>query len=106
MPPRFRRSPRLPRCDPSEHYDDPLDLDNPTVPKTQSSIPPLPLTVTGLSDEDDARRHLALKLDPEILFCPNCETYMGQQPYRWCPQCWDTLQLVGTPPRRKKVNVR
>lgn len=55
---------------------------------------------TGLNDEDDARRLLAIKFNSR--FCPNCETYYDEGVGAFCPACFDTLLAVGSPPRRRK----
>lgn len=83
---------------------DPLGLDDPPLPK--EAYAPAALTITGLSDEEDAARHLALRFNPDLRFCPNCETVMVPQPYNWCPYCGDHCREVGTKPRIKKVPAR
>lgn len=76
---------------------------------------------TGLSDEDDAPRHMRLQFDPAVGFCRNCE---GTFAMKWavyhdeitheeegreiqatsCPRCGEHEYLVrpGTKPRRRK----
>lgn len=110
MPPRFRRSPRLPRCDPPEHYDDPLGTDACAPPSSLDDYTAEPVPViTGLSDEEDALRHLRHKFEPGLGFCRNCEgTYKCEMDNNvvlttWCPACQrlginEFLCLPGTPP--------
>lgn len=65
-------------------------------------IPPVPVP-TGLSEEEDAQRYLALRFNPDLKFCPNCEVVVdGNLTGFYCHTCTDTLQEVGTAPRRKK----
>lgn len=77
--------------------------------------PPIVEEPTGLSDEEDAVRHLRRKFDDLVGFCPNCESYYAM-PNRdfadlnevifgtMCPICRDFLYRVGHPPLRRKYN--
>lgn len=59
--------------------------------------------VTGLSDEEDAQRHLALRFNPDLRFCPNCETVIDSKLTGfYCPRCSETLQTVGSRARHRK----
>lgn len=59
--------------------------------------------VTGLSDEEDAQALIARRFDPDLRFCPNCEIYLNSHLTGFfCPTCHDTLQMPGTPARRRK----
>jgi len=93
-----------------DRYDDPLGLDRPAPKDDPICAPQVPAVVTGLSDEDDAARYLALRFNPDLRFCPNCETYHGAAREgmhdHWCSYCGDTLRPVGTRPRIKKVAQR
>lgn len=91
-----------------ESYDDPLGLDNPLP---DAAYPPEPVVVTGLSDEEDAARHLALRFNRDLRFCPNCEaivdvTKMKDPHHHWCSYCGDTLRPLGTKPRIRKFDAR
>src|SRR5579859_353201 len=55
---------------------DPLELETPGISPTLTPAVVLPEPIpTGLSDEADAVRHLAQRLNPDLLFCTNCETH-------------------------------
>lgn len=105
-----KRSPT--RTDP-EKYDDPLEIDE-ILPGGKPIYAPQVAIVTGLSDEEDARRHVALRFNGSIKFCPNCETYTerdgdlpsAQNNYHWCDYCGDNLREVGTTPRTRKRGIR
>lgn len=59
-------------------------------------IAPVP---TGLSEEDDAARLIALEFNSSLLYCPNCEvSYENDR----CPRCLSRLQPQGTPPLSTK----
>lgn len=64
--------------------------------------------MTGLSDEDDAARYLALRFNPDLRFCPNCETVVDTSKVDrpWCIYCGDNLQPMGTKPRLRKFDMR
>jgi hypothetical protein len=107
----MRRKPqRVPNaCDP-ERYDDPLGLSEPLPEGAPAYAPAVPAVVTGLSDDEDARRYLALQFNQDLRFCTNCETYHGPHVENlhdwWCHYCGDNLRPVGTKPRTKKVPAR
>ena len=68
---------------------------------------PLPLP-TGLSDEEDAARHLALRFNRDLVYCPNCEWAMDKADAANdidlnCPRCWCIVGPVGTKPYRRKL---
>lgn len=93
-------------------YDDPLGIDE-ILPEGNPSYAPQAAIPTGLSDEEDARRHMALRFHPDMRFCPNCETYTirtgepsKENNYHWCHYCGDNLREVGSPPRKKKFVIR
>lgn len=98
---------------PDEPYDDPLGLDEPLMDELERSDAPIePLVATGLSDEDDAARNLALRFDPSAGFCRNCEGYYrcdvvdGVTMTTFCPRCAGfTLYVPGTPPLRARQKV-
>lgn len=106
--------PRSKRTDP-DRYADPLGLDDPLPEGKPGYAPSAALVVTGLSDEEDAARHLALRFNPAVKFCPNCETYVDQDKadpvnrdlhVHWCPYCGDNLREVGVAPRKRKFDAR
>lgn len=71
-------------------------------PGSWSSLLPEP-SPTGLSDEEDARRHLATRFDDELAYCTNCEiTVNAVAAGGHCHRCSDMLSPIGTPPRRRK----
>lgn len=77
---------------------DPLSLSE--AAEKVTSAEPVP---TGLADEEDAGRYLALRLNPDLLFCTNCEVHYerravevlaftehpgGRTGFRhYCPRC-------------------
>lgn len=65
--------------------DDPLELWSVEyVPPP--ALPQAPV-ITGLSDEEDARRHLLYRFG-SVLRCPNCETiYEVSSEDKWCDRC-------------------
>lgn len=92
-----------------DHYDDPLGLEAP--PKVTATVTPPTLPVpTGLTDEEDAARYMALRFNPNAMVCPNCEGIYDSSDYDssdhidHCPRCDERLQPLGTPPRRRKFN--
>jgi hypothetical protein len=97
----------VPRSKADETYSDPLGLDDPLPDDDPICAPQAPLVITGLSDEEDAGRHLALRFNPELRFCPNCETFHGPpvkgKHDHWCSYCGDNLRPMGTKPRTKKI---
>lgn len=100
------------RKEPQSH--EPINLDEcfQVLPEDVTRAEPI---VTGLSDEEDVGRHLALRFSPTLLFCPNCEIVVDHecdwllQPevatvIFFCPRCNARLAPMGTPPtptRRK-----
>lgn len=54
--------------------------------------------VTGLSDEEDAKRFLAKTFDPNMQFCANCEEYYNKPKLVYCPRCERGLSPPDTPP--------
>lgn len=53
--------------------------------------------ITGLSEEEDAQRHIAVRFNPDLLVCPNCEiTFDTTQVGDICPRCQLTLYPLGT----------
>lgn len=95
------------------HWDDqPFGLTMDGSPDPAREIVPMP---TGLTDEEDAPRHLRLQFDGAVGFCLNCE---GTYAMEWttyeddtretiatsCPRCgpYDWLVRPGTKPLRKK----
>lgn len=83
---------------------EPINLDEMfQVPPEWDDVPRPEPVVTGLSDEEDARRHLARRFNPDLKFCPNCEMIMdAKKTGFFCPHCRDTLAEIGTQPRRRK----
>lgn len=59
---------------------------------------------TGLSEEDDAARLLAIHFNSR--FCIHCETYNGPECGRFCPTCFFELRPVGTHPVHRKRKYR
>lgn len=60
---------------------------------------------TGLSEEEDAGRHLEIKFNRQVMFCTNCEGYYGgdmDEGDDICPVCDIWMHAVGTPPRGYK----
>lgn len=92
---RSRRRMRKP-CNP-DHYDDPMGLDDPAPP------PPVEITatVTGLSEEEDAARHIALRFNTNLRTCVNCEQVY--ESIFFCPRCEFKTMPLGSAPWRKKV---
>lgn len=89
----------------TEKYDDPLGLDDNTLP--EQTLPLAPVVLTGISEEEDAHRHVGLRLNPALMFCPNCEGYYDVEGFKnWCPYCGDTLRPVGAAPRSRKFSMR
>lgn len=108
----FPRKPRLPE---PTRYNNPLGLDelDELLPEGRPVYAPQVAIVTGLSDEEDARRYMALRFNGDIWFCPNCETYCErsgdpdtQNNFYWCNYCGDSLRAVGTKPRKRKFDAR
>lgn len=87
----------LPSPEP-DRYDDPLDLSNQVQPYTVPGEPIAPLP-TGISDEEDAQRYIALQLNPALMFCTNCEVNYESD---ICPRCLSQLQPPGTPPLKSR----
>lgn len=85
-------------------YDDPLGLDDPRPEKHS----PEPMMITGLSDEADASRHLAMRFNRDMMFCPNCEGLYDatKAQHDWCPYCGDLLKPIGTKARTRKFDMR
>jgi hypothetical protein len=99
-------------------YDDPLLLNSPEGVQIAEgahiaeygTTPVVPIP-TGLSDEEDAHRQLALQFG-DVLFCRNCEHYYERATalpdggkhvqIAHCPYCADLMFPVGTKPREKK----
>lgn len=105
----FRKRPRSPEqtWDPN----DPLELEfTAAVSATEQSdlSKAIPLVITGLSDEEDARRQIALHLDQSVMFCTNCESYWDKsgRDWHWCQYCGCNLREVGTPPTKRKILMR
>lgn len=74
--------------------------------KITQEVPPTVPLPTGLSNEEDAQRHLDLRFNPLLKYCPNCETPVasGEMIYGpWCAYCGDALRDMGTAPRKKKL---
>lgn len=67
-----------------------------TDPQPTNRALPQPI---GLSDEEDAHRHLALRFDS--MFCINCELHFSAE-HLWCNACSRTLRPYGTAPSRRK----
>lgn len=92
----FRKKPQSP--EPTK----PLDLDDlfHVTAEEPSDFRAEPI-VTGLSEEEDAQRHLALRFNENLVFCTNCEvTY---ELAGWgCVRCGQILAPKGTPPKRRK----
>lgn len=63
---------------------------------------------TGLSEEEDAQRHMALRFNPELVWCANCEVSYDKpalyDPDDWhsCPRCGGYLTDDGRAPLRRK----
>jgi hypothetical protein len=66
-------------------------------PNPHSRAVPFP---TGLSDEEDAHRHLAIRFN--AMFCTNCEAYYDAD-HEFCNACSMRLRPVGTPPMKRKI---
>lgn len=95
-----------PTADPPDHYDDPLATG--AMPDAAEAPEPIP---TGLSDEEDAQRHLALRFNHDLLFCINCEVHYERQVQVYpgehrCPRCTLRLWRAGTPPLGTKRKVK
>lgn len=96
---------------PSDEPTKPLNLDEAfgrkvsftDVPHRRGEIVPIP---TGLSDEDDAGRHLALQFDNEIWLCPNCEALWRNTTTHQCPYCGINLGPKDMRPDRRKRGLR
>lgn len=107
----FRRKPLSPGLTKQpDHYDDPLGVDE-ILPAGQPIYAPQVAIVTGLSDEEDARREIAKRFNPEMRFCRNCETYAERHSpdapnHFWCDYCGDILADVGAEPHRRKRVIR
>lgn len=92
-------------------YRDPLGLDDVFDPMAAGGqLVIAPLVVTGLSDEEDAARHLTLRFDRTIGFCRNCEGYYPCEMHgeiamtTWCPACKEYfLTEPGTKPLKRKT---
>lgn len=82
---------------------EPVDLDElfHVTAEEPTGYRPEPI-VTGLSDEEDAQRLLAMRFNEDLLFCTNCEVSYDKT-YWVCPRCDITLSPMGTPPHRRKV---
>lgn len=76
-----------------------VDLDTMFHGVLEAPTPPAAPVVTGLSDEEDALRHLAERFDPDLKFCTNCEVAYHSP---LCMRCFDMTSPMGTPPRKKK----
>jgi len=91
------------RPDPTTTVDltDAFDL---AVEEVTSVAPPVPAP-TGLSDEEDALRHMALRFNQTIEWCNNCEcaydTHTDSGLLQACPRCDDWLDKANNPRRRK-----
>ena len=96
----FRKKQRLPEQTSKPGYsDDPFCRDTVYLAEYRAEYQ-ANTTVVGLSDEADAKRYLALKFNPHLRVCTNCEiTYELEGR---CPICSDQLMPIGTPPRRRK----
>jgi hypothetical protein len=100
----------------NERYTDPLGLNEiPTGVAGDSSNRKSELIPTGLDDQEDAHRYMAMRFNPNLLFCPNCElcfehnlkgTFDSDMLYRapngevlriTCPLCGTWLDKPGTP---------
>lgn len=57
--------------------------------------------ITGLSEEEDAQRHLAVRFNPDLRVCVNCEIMVDVQ-VGFCPRCLFSLAPIGTSPLRRK----
>lgn len=105
-----KRSPT--RTDP-EKYDDPLGVDE-ILPEGEPGHAPQVAIVTGLSDEEDARREIEKHFNPALRFCRNCETYIERDTTDdleaatnfWCDYCGDILADVGSTPHLRKRGPR
>lgn len=80
-----------------DRYDDPLGLDDPAP---APAPPAITATVTGLNEEEDAARIIALRFNDQLRFCGSCEADYevehGRQgdPYN-CPRCGYWLNQPG-----------
>lgn len=84
---------------PDHSIDDPLGLLDPELSVGSFADPdPLPIP-TGLSDEDDAGRWLALKF--HAVMCWNCESVYEPDVGTFCPRCH--LHLLPVADAREKV---
>lgn len=88
-------------------YRDPLGLDDPVVEPGPTTTVQRPLTITGLSDEEDAARHMELHFDTSVRFCTNCEFYvevLTNAADALCPRCeMYLLWPAGTRPLHRKL---
>jgi hypothetical protein len=101
--------------DEKDQYTDPLGLNEKTpseTSKTSKAFEPIP---TGLDDQEDAHRYMAMRFNPNLLFCPNCElclehnlrgtfdsdmlyhTPTGDVLRMTCPSCDTWLDKPGSP---------
>src|ERR1700678_396752 len=94
-----------------------LLVETPTLEKNTRPFAPLP---TGLDEQEDAHRHMAVRFNPHLLFCPNCEvlyeaalkgrmndnglyvTPEGVEIYLTCPSCDVHLTRPGSTPIRSR----
>lgn len=90
--------------------DDPFCYD---LPPGKPGYAPGGKIVTGLSDEEDALRHIEQRFNPDLRFCPNCESIVVREvpgsidpSNPWCDYCGDTLQPMGTKARTRKFDMR
>lgn len=93
---------RLAQYDPPRHYSNPLAMDDPSydpiTDEMKARWPALLPAPTGMDEVEDAKRLVALQLNPNARVCINCEVYFEVGPDRSnsCHMCWCALQPVGT----------
>lgn len=93
-----------------DKYDDPLEMKE--VSSGGTTLPPTAgVVLTGLNEEEDAARYVAIEFNTDLKFCPNCEGIYDRETlpskeFMWCPYCGDNLRPVGTAPRRRKFDQR
>lgn len=83
--------------------DDPLGLVDAFYDDCERSPPEPPATApTGLSEEEDAARHLALRFNPNMRICVNCEQIYDN--IYICQRCDLPLRPIGAKVLRYKVS--
>lgn len=81
----------------------PINLDGLFDVPPQEALPRAEPVITGLSEEEDAQRHIAARFNPDLLVCPNCEVLLdGKQVGHYCPRCGALSAPKGTAPLRRK----